>query len=742
MTPQNKETVEVTGRFYKRLYRNDDGSYCVNLYTDKKITFTAVGNNLPEVSFPVTFAGKWTTSQKYGRQFDVEMVVDQLPSAQRDVEQFIASLKLGIGVKRVGKMISLVGLDKFWDALDQDPLQFCSIKGIESGAVFKLKEAVSNLSAQQGFFQLLGGDLSCNAKQYKRICSFFGNNSEYMLNSIRENPFVLMKCGYTFEELDYFGSRHTDYPINDYRRLLAAGQQALMNAKRQSHVGLPEDIFIANISNLLSKQGFVSKEDIQSFLAGANQCQDLIYDMGLYYLPRSYQEETTLAKLLMELVEKPQEDVSRKDFDDCIAEYCEDKGFALSKDQKDAVWTALTRSLCVITGGPGTGKSTILDALLFCWNRFFDEDWRLMAPTGKAAVRMTETTQQPATTIHSSLGLIVGNEDPDIMDDRVTPSSASVIVADESSMVDQTVAVSLAISLQAKNFGKELQHLVLVGDPDQLPSVGWGNVLADLIESEVVPICRLSTVYRQGAGSPIITNSIKMQNGDTELDFSDPSFKRFHVGDDEANMEAACQFYLRCIKAYGIENVAMLSPYHKATAISTNALNKALQSLINPDHGQGQVKSMGQTLRQGDRVMMLKNTEFLSNGDIGTITYVDPNAGDTDPCVVVAFENGSSCEYIRDNLNQLELAYAISVHKSQGSQYDTVIMLLPNEHSSFLKRNILYTGITRSKKNVAIFSPTDTIRKCIANNKRDDRYTNLKFRLQKLAESKEERKAA
>lgn len=729
------ETTQVTGRFYRCLHRNADSTYCVCLYTNKKDTFTAVGPNLPEVSYPVTFAGRWSTNQKYGKQFLVDMVVTQLPDNRKDIIQYISSLKIGVGVKRAEQMIDLVGLNRFWDAVNRDPLQFCAIAGIDTKTILLLKAAISKTAAQESLFRLFGNDLPCNSKQYKKICSFFNNDPEEMVKQISSNPFILMKCGYLFSELDRFCCRNTSLPVNSYKRLLAAAQQILLDAKQQSHVGLPEEILTQKLYNILSENGLVAMDDIWTFLDGAVKEGSLFFDRELYYLPRAYQEECKIAETLTQLARKKPSSVSRKEFEDQMEVYAQEKGFSLSANQQDAVWTALTRSVCVITGGPGTGKSTILDALLFCWKHFYDSDWVLMAPTGKASVRMTETTQQTATTIHSTLGLYVGNEDPDEMDCHVNPTTASLVVIDEASMIDQTVMASVCMALQAELYGKHLQHLVLVGDPEQLPSVGWGNVLADIIDSESIPVNRLSTIYRQGEGNPIITNAAKMQAGDTELIF-DPnsSFKRFHHGDDdetgtadEKNAAKACRFYLRCVKHYGIDNVVLLSPYHKGSQpISTNMLNRQLQDALNPDKGQGKILQF----RVGDRVMQLKNTETLSNGDVGTVVRINAQAADTEPCLTVEFENGSSNDYIRENLIQLELAYAITIHKSQGSQYKNVIVMMPSRFTPFIRRNLLYTGITRSSKNVAIFGPLDTIRKSIENNKKDDRYSNLKQRLE------------
>lgn len=718
---------KITGRFYKRLFRNDDGSYCVCLYTSKKDTrdiFTVVGHDLPEVSFPVTFCGKWITSEKYGRQFKSEMVENRLPQTNRDIIRFIASLKTGIGEKKAAQMLQMVGEKDFWTELSTDPMQFQSIRGIHLKALVRLQEQVGKMTVQQDLFRLLAGNLLLDSQHLKKICSFFKNEMDQIIPTIQTNPFILMQCGYEFRELDRFASAISDMAPNSPFRLTAAAYQVLFDAKAQSHVGLPEQQVISAMMKLLAEHNGVTSDELLLFLNSATATKELVFSHGLYYLPRSYEEEVLIAELVAKMVKKPPERISGTAFQKAMKDYRDKKGIALSADQESAVWTALTRSLCIITGGPGTGKSTILDALLFCWKKFYDTEWLLMAPTGKAGVRMTETTGQPATTIHAALGLLVGNESAESMDRICNPVSKSLVVIDECSMLDQTVMASVMLSLEAK----PLQHVVLVGDPDQLPSVGWGNVLADMIDSQVVPVCRLKTIYRQGAGNPIITNSSKIQNDDANLEFTD-SFKAFNQGSDEDNMQAACRFYKRCIRHYGFENVVLLSPYHKKTPICTNELNKHLQEALNPNNGQKQISHFGRVFRTRDRVIQLKNVEGLSNGDVGTIQWVDPTAGDTERILSVKFESGVVREYGRDQLDQLELAYALSIHKSQGSQWKTVIIVLPQNSSPFLRRNLLYTAITRSSENIALFSTPQSIAYAVHNDKHDERYTNLSARL-------------
>lgn len=727
---------EFTGTFVERIHRSQDESFCVCLFknADKKSKekfVTVVGADIPEVAYPVTFRGTWRYSYRYNRnEFQVDMLLNNLPDKPGDIKKFIISLKVGIGSRRAEKMIALCGAETFWDELEKDPMQFTAVSGVTQKMIVMLQEKIGDLAALRGLVQFFGDDLVMNAKQYQKIRRYFDNDSKEILSSVKDNPFILMNCEYTFQELDYFSSRQTTFPVNDYRRLLAAAQQVLLDAQKNSHVALPHDLMVENMGKLVKKQGYVHPADIDGFLYSASQRKDLRFDCGLYYLPRSYEEEEMIAGVLARMATKEPEKINRAKFDKKMAKYAATKGFSLSENQQEAVWTALTHSLCVITGGPGTGKSTILDALLYCWEQFFDKDWMLMAPTGKASVRMTETTGEAASTIHSTLGLNVGNTGFNEMDYHTGYTDKSLVVLDETSMLDQTVTASLCMALVG--FEKKTQHLVLVGDPDQLPSVGWGNVLADLIESGVIPVCRLNTVYRQGKESPIITNSLKINSGDVNLKWDDPNFRRYHTGSDADNMQTACELYRRLVSKLGVERVAVLSPYHTKTDISTNALNKNLQDIINPDRGQNQIKVKGFFLRENDRVMQLANTETLANGDVGTIQWIDPNASGQNACLCVKFENGMEVDYSREAIVQLDLAYAMSVHKSQGSQWDAVIFILPNAPTAFLRRNLLYTAITRSKQYVAVFGPTETISHCIRNQKQDHRYTGLVARLRIL----------
>ena len=741
MKSSDNEFIELTGTFTERKFRSADGGYCVLLYQVKGMGYvTVVGSNLPEVDYPVKFSGYWDTHPSFGEQFKVDMVINSLPDSKDKMISFILASPAKITRRAATVLVDTVGVTDFWNVLYEHPETMYRIADIGEKNIHALQNAAKGITIQSDLKKFFQNDLSLTNTQYQNICALFPEEPARIVDEVKANPYLLLKAGYPFEELDRFTKKHLAIPSEDYRRMLGVTQAVLMAAQTDCHVGLPAADILNKIKDLLRPCGSVPDNICRQFINAACKRKDIAFEEGMLYLNRAVQEEAALVEKLSVLASAPSRTIPRHKFDSLMEKYAKKNGFALSPDQQAAVWTVLTEQISVITGGPGTGKSTILDAILYCWKHFYrDKDWILMAPTGKAAVRMTETTGESAYTIHSTLQLTPTNniEQMDALDAEV---SQSLIILDECSMIDLSVASSLVRALANAHTGT--QHLVFVGDPDQLPSVGYGNVLADMITSNAIPVCHLNTIYRQAAGNPIITNSLKMKADDDTLQWDHPMFRRFHVGSDADNMDAACTLYLRLVKKVGIENVVLLSPYHEKTDISTNILNAKLQEAINPKNGRPGIKRGQIELRVNDRVMQLKNTEWLSNGDVGTVTEVHTKAKGTDACLYVTFESGIVQGYNHDEIHQLDLAYAMTVHKSQGSQYKCVITILPNKTSTFLTRSILYTAITRAKEYDAVIGPTATIRYMIHNARMDVRHTRLIQRMQKTITEKTTQNAA
>ena len=731
MSFDTAETISerYTGKFFRRLFHSEDTGYCVHLYTNGSDTTTVVGTDLPDAPYPITFAGRWVSHKDHGLQFEADIVVKQIPSKREDIVTMISSFGVGIGKKKAKQMVDLVGEKDFWTVVLETPDRFKAV--VNHNRVKRLSERVRRLMFMENIAKVCGSELKFDTIRYRRICAVFPDELAELPEMILDNPFILIRAGFGFQELDAFGVKHTSFVVNDPRRLLGACLQVLLNGQSKCHSALPKAMVIDGMDELLRKQGRVSTEDLEQFLAGANENGDIVLDNDLCYLNRSYQEENVLVNVLLELSSLPSDNINPTLFNAFLIDYEKEKGFQLSTDQRNAVWTAMTQSICVITGGPGTGKSTILDAIRACWKTFRPaERCLLLAPTGRASVRMAEVTNEPAGTIHSTLQLIVGSTSVEEMDEVKVTVEDELVIVDECSMVDQSTAAALLGSLRGR-YHKKRQHLILVGDPDQLPSVSYGNVLADIIASGVIPVARLGTVYRQAADNPIVANSGRIRDGVTDLIWS-PSFRGYHNGSEGANKQAVCKFYCACVKKHGIENVILLSPYHSKTGISTDALNKELQAALNPDNGQPSLPHGKKTFRLGDRVMMLKNTDTLNNGDIGEVIEVNPvTTEDDDAHLKVRFENGVVHKFPKENLIQLDLAYALTVHKSQGGQYKIVIMILPDNASPFLQRNVVYTAVTRSKESFAVIGPPEVLAYAIRNDKYGNRYTGLTMRLQK-----------
>lgn len=726
------ETISerYTGKFYRRLFRSEETGYCVMLYINGNDTTTVVGTDLPEANYPVTFAGRWVSHKEHGLQFEADIVVKQIPSKRKDIITMISTAGVGIGKKKAEKMLDLVAEegDAFWNEVTERPETFHAV--VNRHRVKRLSEKVQQLMFMENIAKVCGTDLKFDTIRYKRICVVFQDDLGELPEMIMENPFILIRAGFGFAELDAFGVKHTTFMVNDHRRLLGACLQVLMDSQGKCHSALPKAMVMDGMDSLLRKQGRVNADDLEIFLSNACQNGEIVMDNELVYLNRSYQEENVLVNCLIEMSNLPPDNINPTLFNAFLVDYEKEKGFQLSTDQKNAVWMAMTQSICVITGGPGTGKSTILDAIRACWRTFRPaESCMLLAPTGRAAVRMAEVTNEPAGTIHSGLQLIVGSTSVEEMDEVTTYVDTELVIVDESSMVDQSTAAALLGSLRGRYKNKR-QHLILVGDPDQLPSVSYGNVLSDIIASGAIPVARLGTVYRQAADNPIVANSGRIRDGITDLIWSQ-SFRGYHNGTEEANKLSVCKFYCACVKKHGAENVILLSPYHSKTGVSTDALNKELQNALNPDQGQPSLPHGKRVFRLGDRVMMLKNTDTLNNGDIGVVTSVTPTTTeDNEAHLMVTFENGVEHKFPKENLFQLDLAYGLTVHKSQGGQYKIVIMILPNNTSPFLQRNVVYTAVTRSKEYFAVFGPPEVLAYAIRNNKYGKRYTGLTLRLQ------------
>jgi exodeoxyribonuclease V alpha subunit len=412
------------------------------------------------------------------------------------------------------------------------------------------------------------------------------------------------------------------------------------------------------------------------------------------------------------------------DLDNCISEEERILRFRLAPEQREAVKMGLTSKLCVITGGPGTGKTSVQRALLDLYKRRYPAaKIACCAPTGKAARRMEQSTGVPSSTVHRALGLIANEDghygDPETLD-------ADLVLVDEVSMLDVYLAEKLFRSVPAT------ARLILVGDSDQLPSVGPGAVLKEIIRSGVVPVVRLDHVFRQSAGSRIATNARLIKHGNLSMEYG-PDFMFFDSNDLAASAEMIEELYMQEVHKYGVDGVAFLTPFRHKTDTSVDAMNARLQALVNPPAPGKTEAVFGQLrFRLGDKVMQIKNYEQVNNGDVGYIRSI--TGPENEATVVVDFGDGRIMEYENEQLRMLDLGYASTVHKSQGAQYKSVIMNLQCAHAIMLIRAIVYTAITRARLRLIIVGERKALCRAIRNTKADQRGTRLAQRIQDFIE--------
>ena len=496
---------------------------------------------------------------------------------------------------------------------------------------------------------------------------------------------------------------------------------ALTDAEGKGHLCMEKHAFIKACLKVLDTPQLT--EDMV-----ANRAARLVYSgklvsyQGNVYRSKTAYAESNLAELLSRQLRSARSH-SYGDLDAALdAEELRMK-VKFAPEQREAVKMALTQGVSVITGGPGTGKSMILRAILDIYRRQNPgKEICLCAPTGRAARRMEQATGLAASTVHKALGLLAG-EDGDYGEPQAL--DADIILVDEVSMMDIYLAGRLLEAVKSR------AQVVLIGDSDQLPSVGPGAVLSEMIASERIPVVRLDKVFRQNDGSRIAVNAKLIRHGNLSLEYGN-DFRFVDSANLSDSASRIAELYMQEVARYGVDNVAMLSPYRQKTETGVNALNEMLRELVNPpDEGKPEVVCGKRKFRVGDKVMQVKNFEDVSNGDIGYIRNIFKYGDESTVCV--DFGDGRNMEYDSSELDMLDLGYASTIHKAQGAEYQSVIINLQCAHHIMLTRPLIYTAITRGKDRVIIVGERRAL--CISIKKTDieKRGTCLAHRLQELA---------
>ena len=694
----------------KSLAAARDGEYTIAVYalhekmldSQQNIVHEAkvVGHYLPVVEgIRVDMTGEWQKNSKYGVQFAMESFKEVVQPTRHGIEAYLSSgLIKGIGPKTAALIYDTFGVESL-DVLDQSPSDLLKVKGISE---MKLRKIIDSYIVSRGAREIVSllVPYGITPNRAVKIFKHFGPDA---VDIARKHPYRLCEIsGIGFSIADSIAiSMGLD--LKSPERIAAALLHTLKDAESKGgHLCLEKTLFIESCVELL-KTPDISPERV------ADEAYRLLNDgrIELYgdnvFRDVTARAENTLAGRMWELMSYSPIQYRGDINADLNTEQMKMR-ITLAQEQRQAVKTCLSSYISIITGGPGTGKTLIQRVLLNIYKRqHLDAKIVCCAPTGRAARRMAQCTGFPAATIHKALGLLAGEDgefnEPEKLD-------ADLVLVDEISMLDIYLARALFNSIPLDC------QVILIGDADQLPSVGPGAVLSELIATGMIPVVKLDKVYRQDAGSRVAINAKLIRHNNVGLEYGDDF--SFH---DSSNLDTSAdvieKLYLQEVKRVGLDNVALLTPFRQKTATGVNALNARLRDKVNPPARNNPEVTFGKKLfRQGDRIMWTRNKDDINNGDIGYITKISSSYGDI--TIFIDFGDGREAELDSSELDHIDLAYACTVHKSQGSEYDSVIINLQAAHYVMLKRPLIYTAITRAKQRVQIVGERKAI--CIAIN--------------------------
>lgn len=670
--------------------------------------------------------GKWVVHPKFGPQFEVQTFEQTRPATEQGVMRFLQTSIKGVGEKTAQTLVDTFGMG-ILDILDDDPEKLLEVKGISKR---KLESIIESWSKQRTiknllvFLQSHGVPTTWAGK----IFHLYGAQAE---TKLRDNPYDLAYeiRGIGFRTADQMALK-LGFPPEAPQRLEAALVYTLFSrCERGGHLFVAKDALLDEAVKMLEG---VPYDLIESALYSLEEKKRVrIEDLPeqevdqAVYLMHFYHFENEAAQRFYQLVSHPTP-VSSDKIAKALPEVEKTLGFTLSEEQREAVFEACGNKVFIITGGPGTGKTTITKAIVLTLKEL-GLKIKLAAPTGRAAKRLSEATEMPAQTLHR---LLQFQPDGGFHYDQDQKLKADVLVVDEASMIDAQLCVAVLRALP------HTCRLVFVGDVNQLPSVGPGNVLADMLTSQRIPSARLSHIFRQAQESYIVVNAHRINNGKTPRQHPLPAPEADYYWipqDDPAKvqkliLDSVCE---RIPEVYGMDplrEVQVLTPMHKGD-VGTQALNLALQERLNPFKGR-EVKRGNTAYRKGDRVLQLKNNydKDVFNGDLGWVADLEP----ADNELLVEFDDGNTVHLEASDLDDLTLAYAVSVHKSQGSEYPAVVMPVVTQHYIMLQRNLLYTGLTRARKLALMIGSDKALKLGLNNVTSGKRGTNLAYRIQHL----------
>ena len=743
---EKKMSETVTGYIDHVIFRNEDNGYTVMVLKgmEEERELTCVGT-FPAITqgAAIEASGNYTTHPVYGKQFQIASYVEKMPEDALAMERYLGSGAIkGIGAALAARIVRRFG-DDTMRIVEEEPERLAEIKGISEKKAMEIAEQMTEKADMRRamiFLQKYGISLNLGAKIYQKY-------GQTVYGVLQENPYRLAEdiSGVGFRIADEIASRigiHTD---SDYR-IRSGMLYTLLQASGEGHIYLPKEELFSRASGLLGVDSSYMEKHLMDMVVDRKLILKETEDGAVVYPTRYYYLELNSARMLCELNILCPEDEEM--MEKRINRIEKETGTRLDEMQKQAVAAAASHGLFILTGGPGTGKTTTINAII----RYFEEEGaelRLAAPTGRAAKRMTEATGYEAQTIHRLLELNGMPEEEQegraVHFDRNSenPLEADVIIIDEMSMVDIALMHSLLLAVTAGT------RLILVGDENQLPSVGPGNVLRDIIRSGCFPVVELKKIFRQASESDIVVNAHKINRGE-QVTINNKSRDFFFLKRYDADIIIRVVIALiqeklpRYVDAKPYE-IQVLTPMRKGL-LGVERLNQILQRYLNPPDEKKKEKEIGQRLfREGDKVMQVKNNYQLEweilgrykipvdkgvgvfNGDTGIITEINEFA----ETATVEFEDGRQAEYSFKQLEELELAYAVTIHKSQGSEYPAVILPILSGPRMLMNRNLLYTAVTRARKCVTVVGSETTFAEMIRNEKQQQRYSSLDRRIRK-----------
>ncbi len=727
--------MEITGIVDRIIYRNAENGYTVlSLRTESADGFMTLCGTLPLASpgEQLRAEGSLKYHSKYGQQFAVTYAETLAPSTQIAIENYLSGGTVkGIGPAMARLIVNRFGMDTL-RIMEKEPERLLEVSGIGRR---KLEMIVASFNENRSMRDILMAlaPYGITVNQAYRMYKAYG---DLALAKVQENPYQLIDDidGIGFMTADAIAQKVAGFETNSAARLFAGIKYALQDARTEyGHTYLPYEKLVIKASGLLGVDGELLSDAVDAMIAEGSLVDQFVGEQRGIFQPFVARMESAIAHKLIQLSELP---VANPFWD--VTKYERELGLTLSESQRAAVTRALDAGVMIITGGPGTGKTTIIRCITHAFTGM-GMTFALTAPTGRAAKRMTEATGADAKTIHR---LLEYNPQGGFIRNKDNPLIYDLIIVDEMSMVDVPLMHALLDALPRGT------RLLLVGDADQLPPVGCGDVLRDCMDSGRLPVIRLTEIFRQAAQSRIITNAHRINQGQMPILSSEESdFIYEEILPPERILE---RVKLLCQRECGrlgtsepLMDVQVLAPMKKGI-LGVENLNRVLQTALNPAADSKPEHAFGETLfRQGDKIMQIKNDYKITwhrqdasgvmqegtgvfNGDLGTLYRMDP----VNRIMHVLFDDGRLAEYSFSQSDELDLAYCISIHKSQGSEFPTVLLPLAGGPAMLLNRNLLYTAVTRARGLVYCLGHRDTVARMVRTVQSRRRYTSLSVRLQ------------